>query len=264
MQILYSYHGDRFKREARRSINSLIKLHPDADILVNCPPTDLPPGSMLNIQHDSRVASVKGYQYKVQGIANAQCERFVFFDTDTKLVNSLMPLWQSLEQCALVGVIDPLRDTFHHVPQLKRPPEWKRYDSPICEINTGVLGINRALLPPGFFENWLARHAELCEHNEDMPTSSVPDQPSFRQALLDASVIPLLLGPEYNFRPYYPQVLYGPPVIIHAHVDSKVAFRDGVENVTDVSVTLPWGAVWRRSSKLHRIMFFIYRVFVGV
>ena len=260
INILYCYHGARFKVEAKSSISSLMKYNRDVAISIICPNGEVVEDEFEIANHVSAISiEAQGYGYKVKSICSHSRERFIFLDTDTRVVGDLGPLWEATARSPIVGVVEPLSNSFYHLEWLNRPPTWSVEMKILPEINTGVLAFNKLLLPGNFFEHWMNRHLELCRHNKSVSSGSIPDQPSFRQAIVDLNVTPLLIGLEYNYRPYYPQTLYTSAKIIHAHQESQVAFKSGAGMENEIVSTFPWGVSISRGSLVNRGLYSLYR-----
>lgn len=251
--VLYCYHGERYEEEAIASIRSLRKHSDNVNINVIAPCRPNLDGVEFTSHPTS--PSYSGFGYKVNAIGNFKGSRFVFLDTDTNIVSDISELFSLWEFCGIAGVVDPLWDTFLHVPNLVRPSNWRTDLAQIPEINTGVLVINHEKLPIHFMEAWLFRHDELRKANPNLESSKIPDQPSLRQTLIDFKIAPLLLGAEFNFRPCYPQVLYRSSKIVHIHKSARTAHYNGAGVDGDIVSTFPWGGSIRRSSHLNRALF---------
>lgn len=260
MNFLYCYHGKKFAGEFRESLRTLKTFHPDATVRIISPTEDAPEqDDRLEIEAVPAAGELVGYAFKVAGIVKAVAQRTIFLDTDTAIQASLQTLWQATGFAGIVGVADPLLSSFRHIPWLRRPDGWAPDEHPLPELNSGVLALNPQLLPAGFIDLWWRRHLELSAVNGDIAPHRIPDQPSLRQAIIDTGVVPLFLGAEYNYRPYYPQTVYARVKIVHAHFDSAVSFKGGVGEDGDVTSTFPWGAKLRRGSFWNRGLYAIYR-----
>lgn len=248
--------------EAARSIESLRALSLQNPIFVHAPEADAEAlHGVEKIGADPGGENGDGYAYKVAGIARFPMERFLFLDSDTYVAEPLAGLSEALASSGIAGVMDPLRDTFLQVPGLNRPQHFFSVSDVFPELNTGMLLINKARLPKNFFPVWVKRHEELCTANPSMRPGQVPDQPSLIQAIRECGVSPLYLPAEFNFRPCYPQLLFGKAKIVHVHADASTAFQKSAGVQSELSVTFPWGGWLSRRGVINRALFFVSRLF---
>ena len=259
--VLYAYHGQAYEGEAISSIKALRNFNLNIDVNIVAPS----PPSMDEIKYiPAPISSASsGFAYKVNAITKFEQARFLFLDTDTNIVSDISELFLANQLSGISGVIDPLLNTFLHIPKLKCPINWNSHHGIIPELNSGVLAFNLDKLPSNFMETWCMRHSELCQINSHLQIDQIPDQPSLRQAMIECNVVPHFLGVEFNYRPCYPQTLYRAARIIHIHKYANTSHYDGAGINGDVTTTFPWGLAIRRTSYLNRIFFCLRRLLFG-
>ena len=191
MKFLYVYHGEKYRSEALGSAKSLLLQHSSADITVICPA-----GQELALEHVKHInieatSNNNGFRYKIFGICKFIEDEFIYLDTDTTIINKPIGLFEANNLAGLAGVPEPLLCSFNAIQSLVRPNTWKQ--STLPEINTGVISINRRLLPKDFLEQWIRFHDQLISVNCKFTNGSVPDQPSLLAAIIHNKITPFTL-----------------------------------------------------------------------
>jgi lipopolysaccharide biosynthesis glycosyltransferase len=257
LKFIYVYHGEFFSNEFKVSNASIKKLYPDSQIVVVSDYSDFVAEKESILLETT--TGLNGFFYKIFGMSLVEESKFIFLDTDTILMDKIDELEAVLDFIPIAGVADPLGSSFTSVANLKVPKTWS-LDLFCRELNSGVLLINRNLLPSEFFDRWIFFHEELCITNSHMTRSRVPDQPSLMRTLHFFQIYPYYLGSEYNFRPYYFQLLNSKIKISHRHASDYLNFEPKIVNSDLLTLFTPFGLKITVNNCLYKILFKLTRV----
>lgn len=202
--FVYVATGEKYVEEARHAALTLRKYHPETPI---CLVTDKPTGEAF--WKDLVILEKPAYGFRDK-MAMWQCpyERFIFLDTDVRVLGKLDDLFTLLRRFDFAGhqLFEGHDCTPPGVPDA------------FPEFNTGMLAFQRNERTAQLFKLW-AEHYErfLAENTGDhYDYSNIGDQKSFRYALYHSSVSLAVVGPEYNFVPHHVNFACAPVRILHA------------------------------------------------
>lgn len=206
--VLYVAIGESFRQEARRSLASLRRWHPDWPVTLVTDEVDA-----AGLEAFDRVVpcdpSTSGCGSKVSAMRSTPYERTLFLDTDTIVCAPLAGLFDlldrfdfaaSLEYCGLTG---PTRAVAAH--HEVHPPEL------FPEFNTGVVLFQRSEAMLSVLDHWKTLYDTYRR------CGVTADQPSFRAAVYESEARYVTLPFEFNFRPLWTTAVYGPVRILHVH-----------------------------------------------
>jgi hypothetical protein len=187
--FVYVATGATYRLEAARSAATVRALHPGARI---CLMTDKIEGAVF--WNDVIVLEKPSFGMRDK-IAMRLCpyERWVYLDTDTRVIGNLAEMFQLLDRFDFAG---------HQL--------FEGHDCPVegipdafPEFQGGVLAFRRSPAVEAFFARWLELYDRNYALNSDghYDVSNVSDQKTLRTALYESKLALAVLSPEYNFRP---------------------------------------------------------------
>lgn len=163
---------DAHRHEAQFSQDRLRAVMPDVDII------NMPPGSVGRGWYARYIdALLRSLELSYR--------RFIFFDSDTWLIESIADVYEVLDHYPVAGIHAPARWT---CPTPYPIPEA------FPELNTGVFGYANGGETRRLFERWLK---VTIEHYDVIGDN---DQGSLRVALWETNTPIWIMPPEYNCR----------------------------------------------------------------
>lgn len=192
--VIYVYWGEKVKKELARSVESLIRHHPDIPYKL----FQLPEGSTL--LDKSKMLAMSPY------------DTTLFLDTDTVVMDNLDFGFEMAEKHGLCCCINEC--------------PWARRYADIggdqVEYNTGVLFFTKQATP--VFEKWAACASEMDSSivfvrqgkKLIMPHN---DQAGFSEAIAQSGFNPYVLPMNWNLRPQWHTTFFGPIKIWHDRSD---------------------------------------------
>ncbi len=150
---------------------------------------------------------------KFTALRTTRFEQVIYLDGDTFVTDSVMELFEILDQFDLAIAHSPQRI---HSLSIKLQVDDFLGKIPLAfpEYNGGILVFKRTEKVDAFLEKWMTTF-EQCWKETNYPM----DQASFRYCLYHADLRIATLTPEYNFRALAPATVRGKVKIIHAHGD---------------------------------------------
>jgi hypothetical protein len=189
--VVYVATGKRFFDEAREAAAFLRQSNPWLPI---CLVTDEPHGPSFWDELVLIRNPAFGFRDKIL-MGLCPFERFVFLDTDTRVIDDISEVFTLLKRFDFTG-----HQLFegHDCPPPSVPDAFP-------EFNSGVLGFRRSAALGDFFARWLVNYDAFYALNRDghYHYSNASDQKSLRQTLYDSSMTIAVLGPEYNLTPHH-------------------------------------------------------------
>lgn len=205
--VLYVATNLRHVEEAAVSVKSLKNFHPNVSttLYTDC----VREAEGLNLfENVIELPNPEGnHKDKIQPIAESPYEYTLFLDTDTEIVASLTPLFDSLKDYEMLLGMDPW---YHQVESC----------NPIAkQFNTGVLFYKKTDAVKNLFNEWVSDYEKLTVSWGFYPG----DQFSFQRCLFSSKVRYFVFGTGYNFRTISPNLL-NPQAevrIIHGRQDNR-------------------------------------------
>lgn len=193
--ILYVATGEKFRKEAERSIQTLerneinIPVALAADEEIDSKFVDY----FIKIENPDR-----DYLDKIRYISKSPFEKTLFLDTDTFIYDNLDGVFQLLDEFELAIAHSPGRTSI----SLEDVPES------FPEMNTGVILFRNSER----IDNLLGKWEEIYQRRK---TELPHDQAAFRKALYMSDVSYSTLTPEYNCRFGFPTSVSGEVKVFH-------------------------------------------------
>jgi len=204
--FLYVATGDQFVDEASRSVRSLRKWSPHAEVSlvtdaeVSAPGFDNVIVIEPDLDHDNQWKY--GSLFKVTGLLASPYDRTFFVDTDTHFCDSCEELFPLLEFFDLLICHAPL--------DVSKVEANGQTLSGYYPYNTGVIVFNNTSKVRSFIEDWSLCYRKRIE-------TYTGNQPPFMEALLRHDIKTYVVQSVYNFRTPY----------LVAFVDKKVKIIHG-------------------------------------
>lgn len=121
---------------------------------------------------------------KFEALRRSRFERTVYLDADTLILADISDIFVALERFD-VAVAHVFRRNNFWGRQWRKP-----YPAALCELNGGVIGVRRSPAVDAF----------LKDVEEVVIARGGPDQPVFREMLLESELRLWVLPPEYNYK----------------------------------------------------------------
>jgi len=149
------------------------------------------------------------YLDKIEAVSRMPFEQTLFLDTDTVVVDPCEEIFAPLEVYDLAAAHEYYRGEFIYEDLPRSHPT----------MNTGVIAFRRSDAFRRFAGLWRERFVEERQFITAQEKPSHHDQPAFRFAVFHSKLRMFVLANEYNFRPYYPNLVAGACriKIIHDH-----------------------------------------------
>jgi hypothetical protein len=216
-RVVYVATGERHIREAAASLISLwrheqgtpVTMYIDRPSRVHLAEWGIPSsgdGPLKVLEHPGPT-----YSWADKPVAlsqgEADDERVLFLDTDTRVCGTIAELFDILDSFDLAAAHAPIRLD-------RRTPPSLACRAPVAfpELNTGVVALRRTSAVAEMMDRWRVLHLEILR---SMERGTVGDQATFRVALYDSDVRFTVLPPEYNCRFTFPTYVHGPVRILH-------------------------------------------------
>lgn len=197
--FLYIAYGEKYRQEARQSVQSLLSHMPKARITVVTNASCTIPGCEKIIVKPMEASS---YIDKIKWMGESPYSKTLFLDTDTYIAGSLDKVFGLLDYFDICMATELAR------PHLKKAPEGFEEHK---EFNTGVILFNKNERVRRLFAEWKKIYGERRSIDSH-------DQPSMAMALALTDVKFGVLPNEYNIRAVLPEILSREVKIIHARV----------------------------------------------
>jgi hypothetical protein len=202
--FVYVATGEGYRQEAVKSLASLKKCHPTANV---CLVTDL--ATTDTAQFDEVVVAEPNQVSfsPLDKLLAVLCpyERAIFLDTDTMVVGELNELFGVLDRFELALLPETKRGWDYDMPDVPRP---------FAEFNTGVIVFRNDDRIHALFAEWRRVYSELREN-----PGLVNDQPSFRQVLYHSDIRVAPLPSEFHFLGNTENYIMWDARLIHARGD---------------------------------------------
>ena len=223
--VLYVATGEKYRKEVLRSVSSLKEIMPDIKTALF---VDDPSGIPVDFFDYIRVIADPTYSVfdKIDPILNTPFEKTLYLDTDTLILEPFYELGDLLDRFELAYCHAPYR--------------YHSSDNPGCNAafvqgNAGLILYKSTKSTFELFQSWITLFNDEYEIRKES-AGPMTDQPSFRKAVYDASVIFTILPPEYNLRTPFPYFVgrHGKVKILHGREPSlswvKNSLRPGVRS----------------------------------
>lgn len=201
--VLYVASGDKYIREAERSIESLRNHMPEI-------PVTLYADRELSREQVDCVRELQNPDYHFgDSILTPQMipyDRTLYLDTDTYITEPINELFDLLDRFEIAAAHNPARkklETTQSYAAQGVPESFPQY-------NTGVLALKKNERISEFLLDWNRIYNENNDEGE-------LNQPSFREALYKNDIHIATLTPEYNCRIPRAGYLHGSAKILHGH-----------------------------------------------
>ena len=209
--IIYAATGERCFNQAVESAKTARQFMPIAGIYLFSDKTSEIPDVFTDV---FKITSPDYSCYdKIPAIIGSQLlshDKFLFLDTDTRVIGNISEIFDLLDRFDLVFVHAPIRK------------ELKDYANiPVCfpQPNTGVIGYKNTDEIKNLMANWEHIYLEQKRNWNNPPH----DQLAFRKAVYDSDVKLGVLPEEYNIRTIFPFVKGGNSYakILHGNVKTN-------------------------------------------
>lgn len=248
--VLFIATGARHRREACDAVQQCRPhLRGRPVILVTDAPASIPSGLFEQVLPHPRPRH--SYRDKIEPLITPPFRRTLYLDTDAILIHPVCDLFALLEHLECLACHAPVR--FHG---------WKDPVVPdgFCEVNSGVIGLQRCPNSEDLIRHWLTRYDQIGVKE---------DQASLRSSLWNAINRGLkfyVLPTEYNIRTTKPWTVGrgNPARIIHGRLTPRqrwrlIAYLNGAEDRFKRSGIISTGAnewctgEWQGSAPYRRL-----------
>jgi hypothetical protein len=203
--VIYTATGQPYVNEALDAARALRRHWSGPCIIFG----DVPPQGVNGSGIEFRKITPSGppaaiYTYKIGGMLASPFERTLYLDSDTHTLGKIDDIFALFDKFDVAAA---------------HAPFYRGLEDPLVprsfyELNAGVVGFRRTPAVDAFLADWLETYLSWIE-TPPFPHADVHDQPAFRHCLWKHGLQLYVLGPEYNYRPWYAGILVDRAVIIH-------------------------------------------------
>lgn len=227
--VLYIAFGERYRREAIRSLESLRRFHPEM-------PCRIITDSLMGIEAFDKLAVLRepepAHPLRAKPIyfRETPFERTLFLDTDTTVVRPIDQIFHLLDRFD-IGL--------HLVQHYTSHPSYHFLPTP----NSGVVLYRRSEVVEKLFDRWLEMFDEVAAitHNR---SNRIPDDPILMHAIFEVDVRLVPLPPGMNFLLGVPTATGAPIHIVHGRHPAPAKVARIVDKGLPAGLPNPPTRVW--------------------
>jgi hypothetical protein len=226
--IMYSAFGERYIAEAARAARSSLAHNDVPHVIFSAGEVLDPPPGVAVVSFEQ--TSAAPFLDRIANMRRSPFERTIYLDTDTFVVDSILDVFELLDDYDLAAA---------------QAPGYRGLDDPevpaaFPEFNCGFVAWRASERVSEFLASWEATYREWLEKDvlkgprggEAPSRSPIGDQPAFRRCAWQHGMRVATLAPEYNLRLGIQTTVIDRVRVIHGHSDKYETLAERFNRAT--------------------------------